>query len=154
MSKRKRGLGMTMAAIEEIAKTHSEEVHRLVQEQNERSIPALTEQENTGRGKTLDMSRVSAEDLGGGNSRKYIISRLKRDAPELAEQVISREISSQQGRQLLYERQGKAAKPRKETAKVSLFNATSARDTLTKYMPDDVLHELIDLLNEWHEAAE
>ena len=99
---------------------------------------------------------ISGLDLGdlGGTSRKYIIAKLKRDEPELAEQVISREISSQQGRQRLYERQGKAPKPRKETAKVSLHSASSARDTLTKYMPDDVLHELIDLLNEWFEEDE
>ena len=33
-----------------------------------------------------------------------------------------------------------------------LSNPDTARDTLTKYMPDDALHELIDLLNEWREA--
>jgi hypothetical protein len=43
---------------------------------------------------TYDMAKVKS----GSNGRDYIISRLKRDAPEIAEQVIQHELSAQAGK--------------------------------------------------------
>lgn len=52
-------------------------------------LPAVVEQNETGRGRTSDMSEVSQT---GGNSRSYTIARLKRDRPDLAEKVIKGEL--------------------------------------------------------------
>ena len=153
------GLGMTTNAIEEIAKTHSDELHKTVKRMNATSLNPLndtdieTTQELGKRGgkgnKGVDISTpLTAKSLGAGTSRNYRIALLKRDAPDIAERVIDGDISAAGGMRELNKRLGL---PEKKRTNVNLLDASSARDTLIKWMPSDVLHELTDLLNDWRE---
>lgn len=94
-----------------------------------------------------------------GTSRAYRIAVLKRDAPDLAEQVIAKEISAAAGIRELKRRQGedvpeppqRKRKSKQDRINVHILDATSAFKTIVNNMPDEVLYELIDLLNEWRE---
>lgn len=81
-----------------------------------------------------------------GTSREHRIKVLKRDAPDIAERVITGEIAAAAGMRELDKRNGKPGALRRS---VNMLSAASTLEGLLKYMPEDVLLELIDLLNEW-----
>ena len=98
----------------------------------------------------FDISKLNInEATGGGTSKEYRIAVLNRDAPDLAEEVIDGSITAAEGIRRLRERQGK---PMRRQSAVNLLSAESSANTLIKYMPKEVLHRLIDLLNEWRDT--
>jgi hypothetical protein len=87
--------------------------------------------------KVSDMSDTSKL---GGNSREYKIARLKRDAPDIAERVINKEISASEGARLAGFDSRKVS--------IEMENPISASKTIIKYMDHDQLIELVQLLAE------
>lgn len=132
---------------EDVAKW-MKDLRKFVGSQLEKSIKGLNSN-GTNQHSGFDMSNPKAENLGGGNSRAYRIALLDRDAPDLAERVINRELSAAAGIRELRKRQGK---PEKVSGTISFVNASKAINTLTEYMPEDVLGELIELLNSYKET--
>ena len=72
------------------------------------------------------------------NSAEYKLARMKRDTPEYADKAINGEMSISAA----YTEAGLTPLRRA----VNMEDAQSAYNTLTKFMPDDVLQELIELL--------
>lgn len=95
-----------------------------------------------GRGNVRD-DENPAESAGYYSSGKvdYRINRLRDEAPKLHSKVLFEGMSVNEA----YIKAGFA--PRRVA--VNMNDAQSAYNTLTNNMPDDVLHELINLLNEW-----
>jgi len=83
-----------------------------------------------------------------GTVRDYRINLLNQAAPDIAQKVISKDISDAEGMRQLRKRQGITEEKRPA---VSASNAESAYNTLTKNFPTEVLDELILLLVEWKE---
>ena len=86
-----------------------------------------------------------------GTSREYRIAVLKRDAPDIAERVISGEIKAAAGIREMNKRLGKPEESRKA---LNMVDARSAFKTLKKFMPEDVLRDLTDLLIDWRNSRE
>jgi hypothetical protein len=122
---------------------------KIEQQEQETEIPALNEHGTNQHSEDVIKKSYNVQN-NRGTSRTHRIAVLKRDAPDLAERVIRGELSAAAGMRELRKAQGKPEKPR---GAVNFLNAESARDTLIKYMPTDVLHELIDLLNEWNDES-
>lgn len=98
----------------------------------------------------FDISKANiAESTGGGTSKSYRIAVLKRDAPDIAERVINNELSAAAGMRELGIRNGEPEELRRA---VNMLDAKSTLNSLIKFMPDDVLNELIDLLIEWKDT--
>ena len=90
-----------------------------------------------------------------GTSRAYRIGTLQKEAPDIAERVIAKEISAAAGIRELRRRNGEDV-PEPGSARIAIrkTDAHSAYHSLINNLPDGVLHELINLLNEWREANE
>lgn len=82
------GLGWTLKVAEAFIMPELDDIWKVIEgEINEASI----------KGKHKDKSCYMSHDNNRGNSRDHRISVLKRDAPEIAERVINREISAAEG---------------------------------------------------------
>lgn len=101
-------------------------------------IPALSENYSAvGRGKKSDMSDISQR---GGNSRDYVIARLKRDAPDIAQRVIDGEISAAEGKRLA----SGQTEPKRRA--INMDDPESAANTILEYMSRENIEDLIAIL--------
>lgn len=86
-----------------------------------------------------------------GTSRSGRIRHLKKRAPDIAQKVIAGDLSAAAGVRALRVRDGK---PEYRRHAINMVEAQSACDALVKYMPEDVLLDLIDLLVAWQKRGE
>lgn len=101
--------------------------------------------------KNITRNDLSAKLRRQGNSREYKIGVLKRDAPDIAERVVNGEIKAAAGLRESRKRQGLPEESRKG---VNMIDALSAFKTLKKFMSEDVLRDLTDILNDWRDSLD
>jgi len=90
------------------------------------------------RSNQIDVSSRSGQ---GGNSRAYIISRLKRDRPDLAEKVINNEMKTSEAKRL-------AGYPVDDRIKIPIDNPQRAAEMIIDKMPHAAIAELLAILKE------
>ncbi|GEM_PF-5542071 len=90
-------------------------------------------------------SRESPISKKGGTSRVYIIARLKRDAPDIAELVINKEISAAEGKRRL---DARLKKPQPKTINLNIDDEGELVEILLENLDRKALQNLIKQLSD------
>ena len=117
---------------------------RIVRETLDSDMPALNK--NGGdRVSESSLTCQTGDKTKGGNSRDYTIAKLKRDAPALAQKVITGELTAAEA---MREYRVSIGKPARPNGYISFIDASKAVDTLMTHMDSATLAEFNRLFND------